>query len=84
MLRVKGDSMIDAGIFDGDLVAVRRQPEAHNGDIVAALLEDEATVKRFFREDGYVRLQAENPTYPPILARDVKVLGKVILSVRRF
>jgi repressor LexA len=84
MLRVKGDSMIDAGIFDGDLVAVRRQPEAKNGEIVAALLEDEATVKRFFREDGYVRLQAENPNYPPILARDVKILGRVILSVRRF
>jgi len=84
MLRVKGDSMIDAGIFDGDLVAVRRQPDAKNGEIVAALLEDEATVKRFYREDGYVRLQAENPNYPPILARDVKILGRVILSVRRF
>jgi repressor LexA len=84
MLRVTGDSMIDAGIFDGDLVAVRRQPDAKNGEIVAALLEDEATVKRFYREDGYVRLQAENPNYPPILARDVKILGRVILSVRRF
>jgi repressor LexA len=84
MLRVRGESMIDAGIFDGDLVAVRRQPDASNGEIVAALLEDEATVKRFFREDGYVRLQAENANFPPILSRDVTILGKVILSIRRF
>lgn len=84
MLRVKGESMIDAGIFDGDLVAVRRQPDARNGEIVAALLEEEATVKRFFREEGHIRLQAENENYPPILARDVKILGKVILSIRRF
>lgn len=84
MLRVKGDSMIDAGIFDGDLVAVRQQPDASNGDIVVALLEDEATVKRFYRENGQIRLQPENPNYPPILTRDVKILGKVILSIRRF
>jgi repressor LexA len=84
MLRVRGDSMINAGIFDGDLVAVRQQPDAVNGDIVAALLEEEATVKRFFREGDHVRLQAENPDYEPILARDVKILGKVILSIRNF
>jgi repressor LexA len=84
MLRVRGDSMIDAGIFDGDLVAVRQQPDAVNGDIVAALLEEEATVKRFFREGDHIRLQAENPEYEPILARDVKILGKVILSIRNF
>jgi repressor LexA len=84
MLRVRGDSMIDAGIFDGDLVAVRQQPDAVNGDIVAALLEEEATVKRFFREGDHIRLQAENPAYEPILARDVKILGKVILSIRNF
>jgi repressor LexA len=83
-LKVRGDSMVDAGIYDGDLVAVRQQPDASNGDIVAALLEEEATVKRFYREGDHVRLQAENPNYPPIRARDVKVLGKVILSVRRF
>jgi repressor LexA len=84
MLRVRGDSMIDAGIFDGDLVAVRQQPDAHNGDIVAALLDEEATVKRFFREGDHIRLQAENPDYAPILVRDVKILGKVILSIRSF
>jgi repressor LexA len=84
MLRVRGDSMIDAGIFDGDLVAVRQQPNADNGDIVAALLDEEATVKRFFREGDHIRLQAENPDYAPIIARDVKILGKVILSIRNF
>jgi repressor LexA len=84
MLRVRGDSMINAGIFDGDLVAVRQQPDAVNGDIVAALLDDEATVKRFFREGDHVRLQAENPDYAPIIARDVKILGKVVLSIRNF
>lgn len=84
ILRVRGDSMIDAGIFDGDLVAVRQQPNADNGDIVAALLDEEATVKRFFREGDHIRLQAENPDYAPIIARDVKILGKVILSIRSF
>lgn len=84
MLRVRGDSMINAGIFDGDLVAVRQQPDAHNGDIVAALLDEEATVKRFFREGDHIRLQAENPDYAPIIARDLKILGKVILSIRNF
>jgi len=83
-LKVRGDSMVDAGIYDGDLVAVRQQPDASNGDIVAALLEEEATVKRFYREGDHIRLQPENANYAPILARDVKVLGKVILSVRRF
>jgi repressor LexA len=84
MLRVRGDSMINAGIYDGDLVAIRQQPNANNGDIVAALLEDEATVKRFYREGDHVRLQAENPNYDPIIARDVKVLGRVVLSIRQF
>jgi repressor LexA len=84
MLRVRGDSMINAGIFDGDLVAIRQQPDANNGEIVAAMLEEEATVKRFFREGDHVRLEAENPDYSPIIARDVKVLGKVILAIRRF
>ena len=84
MLRVRGDSMINAGIFDGDLVAIRQQPEANNGEIVAALLEDEATVKRFFREGDHIRLQAENPSFAPIIARDVKVLGRVVMSIRQF
>src|SRR5437764_695116 len=84
MLRVRGDSMINAGIFDGDLVAIRQQPEAKNGEIVAALLEDEATVKRFFREGDHVRLQPENAHYDPIICQDVKVLGKVVMSIRQF
>lgn len=83
MLRVKGDSMAGAGIFDGDLVVVRRQPSADNGDIVAALLDDEATVKRFYRENGRIRLQPENPAYEPILVEDVVILGKVTLVVRK-
>lgn len=84
MLRVRGDSMINAGILDGDLVAVRQQPNADNGDIVAAMIEEEATVKRFFREKDHIRLQAENPKYDPIISRDVKVLGKVVLAIRTF
>lgn len=84
MLRVKGDSMINAGIFDGDLVAIRRQNVANNGEIVAAMLDGEATVKRFFRDGRAIRLVAENPAYEPIVTTDCQVLGKVILSVRRF
>jgi repressor LexA len=83
LLRVKGDSMIQAGILDGDFVVVRRQQEARNGDIVVALAgddesADEATVKRFFREDGGVRLQPENDALEPIFARHVQILGKVV------
>jgi repressor LexA len=83
LLRVKGDSMIQAGILDGDFVVVRRQQTAQNGDIVAALAgddeaADEATVKRFFREDGRVRLQPENDALEPIFARHVQILGKVV------
>jgi repressor LexA len=83
LLRVKGDSMIDAGILDGDVVVVRRQDTARNGDIVVALAgddesADEATVKRFFREDDRVRLQPENRALEPIYARHVKILGKVV------
>lgn len=83
MLRVKGDSMIDAGIYDGDLVVVRRQETADEGDIVAALLDDEATIKRFFRENGHIRLQPENPTMEPIVTTEVRILGKVTLAIRR-
>ena len=83
LLRVKGDSMIDAGIFDGDLVVVRRSDTAVNGDIVVALAgadesADEATVKRYFRENGRIRLQPENETMEPIYAQHVQVLGKVV------
>ena len=84
MLHVKGESMKDAGILHGDLVIVRKQPSAENGEIVVALTEDnEATVKRFYREDGFIRLQPENPDYSPLITRNnVQVLGKVIGVLR--
>jgi repressor LexA len=84
MLRVHGDSMIGAGIFDGDLVVVRRQPEAHNGELVAALIDgEEATVKRFRRETDRVLLISENPAYEPIvLTGGVEVIGKVVAVMR--
>jgi repressor LexA len=83
LLRVKGDSMIDAGILDGDYVVVQRRQDAENGQIVVALagedeLADEATVKRFFRENGRIRLQPENESLEPIYADHVQILGKVI------
>jgi repressor LexA len=83
LLRVKGDSMVNAGILDGDIVVVRRQPDARNGDIVVALAgddesADEATVKRFFVEGDRVRLQPENDALEPIFADHVQILGKVI------
>lgn len=83
MLKVRGDSMIEAGILDGDYVVVRGQNHAENGDIVVALLEDEATVKRFYREDGVIRLQPANANLQPILVKDVKILGKVVGVFRR-
>jgi repressor LexA len=84
MLRVQGDSMINAGIFDGDLVVVRRQPEARNGELVAALINgEEATVKRFRREGDRVLLIAENPAYEPIaLTGGVEIVGKVVAVLR--
>lgn len=78
MLTVVGNSMIEAGIHDGDYVIVKQQSTADNGDIVAALLEEEATIKRFYKEKDYVRLQPENPQYAPIYTREVIILGKVI------
>jgi repressor LexA len=88
VLRVRGESMINAGILDGDFVVVRRQQDAQNGDIVAALAGDdetgdEATVKRFFRENGAIRLQPENDDLEPIHAPHVQILGKVIGVFRR-
>ncbi|HHW06503.1 MAG TPA: transcriptional repressor LexA [Clostridia bacterium] len=83
MLSVVGDSMIEAGIYDGDYVIVKQQPTAENGDIVAAMLDDEATVKRFYKEKDCIRLQPENPKYSPILTREVTILGKVIGLYRR-
>jgi repressor LexA len=79
MLEVMGDSMIDAGILDGDYVIVKQQQTANNGEIVVAMTEeDEATVKRFFKEKDFIRLQPENPTMDPIMLRNVSILGKVI------
>lgn len=82
ILRVDGDSMVGAGILDGDHVVVRQQQAATNGDIVVALIEGEATVKRFFKEADRVRLQPENPTMEPIYSNDVMVLGKVVALYR--
>lgn len=78
MLHVRGESMINAGIFDGDMVIVEQQPTADNGDIVVAMIEDSATVKRFYKEDGYYRLQPENDTMDPIIVSEVSIIGKVV------
>jgi len=79
MLEIMGESMIEAGILDGDYVIVKQQKTANNGDIVVAMTEeDEATCKRFYKEKDYIRLQPENPTMQPIILREVSILGKVI------
>ncbi|HEV2358146.1 MAG TPA: transcriptional repressor LexA [bacterium] len=83
MLRVRGESMIDAGIYDGDYVVIRPQATAANGEIVAALIGDEATVKRFYKERDHIRLQPENSTMSPILTRDVTIIGKAVALIRR-
>ena len=83
MLRVQGDSMIDAAILDGDLIMVRPQRTAENGEIVVAMIDGEATVKRFYREPGRVRLQPENRSMEPIYASDVEIVGRVEAIVRR-
>lgn len=82
ILRVHGESMIDAGIMDGDYIIVRQQSEAANGDIIVAMLEDSATVKRFYKEDGRYRLQPENPTMEPIYTKDLTILGEVVSLFR--
>ena len=78
MLKVKGESMIDAGIFNNDRVIVAKQDTAMNGEMVVALVEDSATVKTFYKEDGHFRLQPENASMDPIIVNDVQILGKVI------
>jgi repressor LexA len=83
VLRVAGDSMKDAGILDGDYVIVHRQETAGNGEIVVALVGEEATVKRYFREADHIRLQPENAAMEPIRTREVAVLGKVVGVCRR-
>lgn len=83
MLVVRGESMIEAGILDGDLILVRRQNVAENGQIIVALIDDEATVKTFYKENNYIRLQPENSTMDPIIVPDCKILGKVIGVFRK-
>ncbi len=84
MLKVKGESMINAGIMNGDTVLVQRQSDAQNGDMVVALVDDSATVKTFYKEDGYYRLQPENDTMEPILVDHCEILGKVFGVFRFF
>ena len=84
MLAVSGESMIEAGILDGDYVVVRQQSYAENGDTVVALIEDEATVKTFYKEPDHIRLQPQNSYMDPIIVRDVSILGKVIGVIRLF
>ena len=83
-LHVKGESMINIGIFDGDIVIVEKTPVAENGEVVVALVEDSATVKTFYKEKGHFRLQPENDTMEPIIVDEVAILGKVKALVRYF
>ena len=82
MLRVKGDSMVNMGIYEGDQLIIKRQNTASNGDVVVALVDDSATVKRFYKENGHYRLQPENDFMEPIIVEDCSVLGKVIGLIR--
>ena len=84
MLKVQGESMVNAGILDGDYVVVEKQPTAENGDMVVALIEDGATVKTFYREEGVIRLQPENDAMEPFILEDVTILGKVVAVMRFF
>ena len=83
-LRVKGESMIEAAILDGDIIVVRQTPTVRNGEIAVALVEDEATVKRFYKEDGHYRLQPENSTMEPIIVDDCRILGRVVAVMRTY
>ncbi len=83
-LRVRGESMLNAGILSGDIVIVERTPTAANGDMVVALIDDSATVKTFYKENGHFRLQPQNDAYEPIIVDEVVILGKVIASYRYY
>lgn len=83
LLSVRGDSMIECGINDGDYVVVKEQPIANNGDIVVAIIDDGATVKRFYKESDHIRLQPENSSMEPIITRDCSIAGKVVAVFRR-
>ena len=82
MLKVKGDSMINMGIYEGDQIIVRKQNTASNGEVIVALVDDSATVKRFYKENGHIRLQPENDFMDPIIVDDCEILGKVIGLIR--
>ena len=84
MLKVKGDSMIEVGIYDGDRILVKEEHTATNGDIVVALIEDSATVKTFYKENGHYRLQPENESMDPIIVEQVEILGKVVGLYRTY
>jgi repressor LexA len=84
MLRVKGDSMIGDGLFEGDLVVIRRQSTAENGEVVVALIDDEATIKRFYREGERIRLQPSNPSLRPLYVSHAAIIGKVVMALRMF
>ncbi len=83
-LRIQGESMINAGILDGDIIVVRKTETAENGQIVVALIDEEATVKRFFKEHGHYRLQPENDTMEPIIVPEVRILGRVASCIRHY
>ena len=84
ILNVSGDSMVNIGIYDGDKIVVLKQSNAENGEIVVAMVEDSATVKRFFKEDGHIRLQPENDYMKPIIVDDAVILGKVVGLIRQY
>ncbi len=83
-LYVEGDSMINAGIFEGDLAIFHQQEQVENGEIVVAMVEEAVTLKRFYREKSRVRLQAENPEYSPIYASDIRILGRLVHLIRNY
>lgn len=82
-LRIKGDSMTGAGIFDGDIVIIKKQSSAENGEIVAAIIDNEATVKKFYKEKNGIKLIAENPQYKPIISDNIHIIGKVTGVIRK-
>ena len=84
ILNVSGDSMVNAGIFDGDKIVVKKQMVAENGEIVVALIDDSATVKRFYKENGHIRLQPENDYMEPIIVDNAVILGKVVGLIRNY
>ena len=84
ILKISGESMIEAGIYDGDLAIIEKTSSASNGEIVVALIENEATIKRFFKEDGHIRLQPENSAMEPIIVSDCQIIGKLVGIYRKY